>query len=440
LEEQMKNYRYLIPAALILLMILSTYKLISDAAKKKEAYYGYIEEARDYAGQGITVDAIESYQNALKMYPTLELYLEVGNHFKENELDREAVDWGESLIKRYPKDAGSYEYLLDEYMELQDYKSCFRLNSTMKKRNVTSGKLKEMIDSIQYVYTMDYSTFANVSVFSEDRCAVQDKDGMWGYIDNTGSIRIGTKYKSAGAYGSKLAAVQDEDGALYYIDPEGNKKRVPDLDIKYNTLGYVGDEVFTASDGTSYGFYDMNYNKLSGPYEYAGTLNLNVAAVKNNKKWMLADRNGQPLNTVKYQNIKLDEKEIAYRNERAFVQIENKYYMVDGTGNQVTNIAYQDAKTFLSQSYAPVKQNGKWGFTDADGNMVIKPMYEDARGFINGLAAVKSNGSWGYINEENEMVIESSFEDAMDFNNDGCAFIKQQDQWSLLILFSHNYD
>jgi len=136
----------------------------------------------------------------------------------------------------------------------------------------------------------------------------------------------------------------------------------------------------------------------------------------------------------------LDEKEIAYRNERAFVQIENKYYMVDGTGNQVTNIAYQDAKTFLSQSYAPVKQNGKWGFTDADGNMVIKPMYEDARGFINGLAAVKSNGSWGYINEENEMVIESSFEDAMDFNNDGCAFIKQQDQWSLLILFSHNYD
>jgi len=436
----MKNYRYLIPVALILLMIVSTCKLTSDAAKKEEAYNGYIEEARDYAGQGITVDAIESYQNALNMNPTLELYLEVGNYFKENELDREAVDWGESLIKRYSKDAGSYEYLLGEYMELQDYNSCFRLNSTMKKRNVTSGKLNEMIDSIQYAYTIDYSTFTNVSVFSENRCAVQDQDGLWGYIDNTGNVCIGTGYKAAGAYGSELAAVQDEDGALYYIDPEGNKKRVPDLDIEYSTLGYIGDEVFTASDGTSYGFYDMKYNKLSGSYEYAGTLNLNVAAVRNNEEWMLVDRSGQPLNAVKYQDIKLDEKEIAYRNERAFVQIENKYYMVDGTGNQITNTAYEDAKTFLSQSYAPVKQDGKWGFTDVAGNMVIKPMYEDARGFINGLAAVKLNGTWGYINEENEMVIENSFEGAMDFNSDGCTFIKQEDQWSLLMLFSHNYD
>ena len=71
--------------------------------------------------------------------------------------------------------------------------------------------------------------------------------------------------------------------------------------------------------------------------------------------------------------------------------------------------------------------------------MVIEPQYDDARSFSNGYAAVQKDGKWGFINSDNEMVIEPEFEDARGFNSLMRSFVKKEEKWYLLCLYSNNY-
>lgn len=433
----MKNYKWIVPILLVLLFVGSIYSILDTKIGEKKEYKQCVKAAREYAALDIQVDAQACYDRALQIEPSLALSLEIGQYYKDTFQERMSRTWAEQIVTDYPKEAEAYEFLMELYIENQDYISCFQLSDKMQKRKISSPKLEKQIAGIQNRFYLNGS-FENVGVYSQGLCPVENR-GVWGYVTASGKKAFENGYLQAGNFSDKLAPVVDGSGKTFFIDPQGNKKRVVVGVDNVKSLGIMTDGMFALYNGENWSFYDDNYKYQFGKYEQTSSLANGVAAVKKNHRWYLVNRKGKNLTGAWYDGIVTDEKQTVYRNERCFVYKNIGYYLVDEKGKAVTKQKYQGAKLFNDDTYAAVKIKDKWGFVDKDGKMVIQPTYEDARSFSDGYAAVCQAGKWGFIDMQGKMVISPQFEDTKDFNEQGCVFVKLDGMWQLLIMYKYNH-
>lgn len=439
----MKNYKKLVPIVLIAVLLLSWYKLLSTKLDGAQEYNEYLKTAREYAEDGVTKYAIEYYNLALSVNENIDLYIEVAEYYKGQEKTEEYLAWAEQAMAIYPTNSKAYDAVLNANMLREDYDSCYDVLEMAEKRGVSSEYMKETKKQIAYFYKFDYNNYDNVMIYSNNYCAVQD-EGLWGFVDRYGNLRIGCKYSTVGAYTqSNFVSVVNKDGEAYFIDKEGSKVIALDKDITRAGL-LVGDVIAVQKSDGTYVYINQSGEEIIKPaegtvYEYASTMNNGVAAVKTNNVWMLIDSTGKQLVKKTYTDIKLDEKEIVFRNDRLFVQdTDGLYIMIDCDGKQIGKHRFEDARLFSSESYAAVKINGKWAFIDKNGELISDKTYDDARSFSNGLAAVCINGKWGFVDENEKLRIDAIFDGASDFNEKGSCFVKNGDTWQLLKLYRLN--
>jgi len=434
----MSNYRKWVPLILGLCLVLSWYKLISGNVSIGDEYNQYLTEARKYAEDGITKYAVQNYNMALEVKSSPELYVEVANYYKGQNNTKEFVVWAENAVLEYGTSSVAYDCLLDAYLTVKDYESCYDVLEVIEKREVKSDYIEQVKEQIYYYYQLDYDTFDDVGIYSNNYCAVKSKDA-WGFVDRYGSLRVGCKYPTVGAYTrTNFVSVVNAEGNAYFIDKSGSKVLV--FDDKYGQFGLLADNVIAArtKDG-KYEYITQDGEVLFGGYDYATTMNGGVAAVVQDGVCLLIGSDGKQLTKNTYSSVIMDEKQIVYRNERLFVENQNgKYIMIDSSGKQIGKQEYDDAKLFSSESYAAVKINGEWSFADKNGKSLSDKKYEDARSFNNGLAAVKIDGKWGFIDETGTICIEPQFDDAKDFNEKGSCFVKEDASWKLLKLYRLN--
>ena len=434
----MKKYRALVPVVLIVLMAASWYMLIHDAVTVESSYKSYLSEARKYAEDGITKYAIENYNSALDIKQTPEIYSEVAEYYKGQGKDAEYVAWCEKFFETFPTNAKAYDCVLDAYLTDKDYKSCYDVLETASKRHVSSDYIEQVSADIMYVYKLDFNTYEDVRIYSNNYSPVKSHE-LWGFVDRYGNQRIGCKYNEVGAYTqSNFASVVNTSGETYFIDKSGSKVLVAKEKFKYFGLLVNGKIVAQKTNG-KYTYVDQDFQCLFGDYDFASTINEDVAVVKNGDRWEIIDGSGKTLANANYADIKLDEKQIAYRNGRLFVATSiGSYIMVDKSGKQVGDLVFEDAKVFSGDAPAAVKLNGKWCFVNADGELISDKKYDDARSFSNGLAAVCIDGKWGFVDMNENIAIEPVFFDAKDFNDLGSCFVKTGDKWQLLKLYRLN--
>lgn len=434
----MKNYRALVPIVMILLMVVSWYMLISEAMETEEEYNLNITEARKYAEKGITKYAIDYYTKALEIKDSTDIYVEVAEYYKKQGKQEEYLSWCIDFFDKYPKEPKAYDCLLQSYMECKDYESCYDILTTATKRNVSSDYIKEVTEKIKYVYTFDFNTYEDVSVYSNNFCAVCNK-GVWGFVDRYGKVRIACKYVDVGAFTkTNYASVVNADGEAYFIDKTGSKILV--ATDTYKNFGLLVGGIIPAQkiDG-KYVYVNQDLKELFGEYDYASTINNDIAAVLNGNKWSLIKANGDKVTEETYVDVKLDEKNIAYRNDRLFVSKNGScYIMIDGKGKQIGSLTFEDAKVFASTDSAAVKIDGKWRFISKDGKLVSDKKYDDARSYINDLAAVCIDGKWGFVDRNENIVIDAQFNGTKDFNEKGSCFVNTGDKWQLLKLYRLN--
>ena len=236
------------------------------------------------------------------------------------------------------------------------------------------------------------------------------------------------------------SAVTTAEDEIYFVDASGNR-----------TMNYKGEEaaqelgLFTANRywakiGDVYAYYNEKGEKLSDNYQRAVNFNGDFAMVQQNDRWTLVNSKFEQIGDKEYANIIIDDNGYAIRKGLLFANYEGKGYQLTNTdGETVSEEYYEDARLMIDGTYAAVQKDGKWGFIDAEGKVVIEPQYDDARSFSNGYAAVQKDGKWGFINSDNEMVIEPEFEDARGFNSLMRSFVKKEEKWYLLCLYSNNY-
>lgn len=433
----MKNYKFLVPIVLVALFFGSIYMLYDMKANELNKFNTTLAAARDSREKDIQIDAENYYKDALTQKPSMELYLEIGDFFLETKQMKKAVELGTTITTEYPKDAKGYEFLLGIYEQQQDYIACFDVIETVNKRKLHSDIVSAVTERIQYTFFFN-GEYQDVGVYSGGFCPVQI-EGKWGYVNQVGDKKIGTRYQYTGPFSGGLAPIIDAEGATYFIDESGNKKHVLLGVETVAKLGLIENELFSMSDGSKWNFYNANHELVFGGFDDASAIGNGIAAVKNGQSWTIVDRNGTDLTGKTYTSVIMDEKLVVSRNGRLFISNGSGYQMISTTGEIVGSTTYEDARLFLDNTYAAVKLNGKWGFVDDQGNMVIEPQFEDARSFSNGFAAVKKDGLWGFITKTGAVAIEPQFEDAKDFNSNGCAFIFVDNAWMLLRLYKSNH-
>ena len=149
----------------------------------------------------------------------------------------------------------------------------------------------------------------------------------------------------------------------------------------------------------------------------------------------MINEKGNQVGESEYDDVILDEIGFSVRQKRAFVKQNGMVIMIDTNGKKIGQDSYEDAKPFNAEGYAAIKKNGKWGFVDINGKVVIEPKYENARSFSNGNAAIMENGKWGFINKKQSQIVECRFDDAKDFSQKKSCFVKENEQWNLIVFY-----
>ena len=185
-----------------------------------------------------------------------------------------------------------------------------------------------------------------------------------------------------------------------------------------------------------YHYCDFSFNELFGAYDYAGSFAGGIAAVKDGANWYFIDEKGNRLSDNNYEDIKLDDKGIAFRNGAALVKSGGEYYLVDDKEKKIGSDTYKDADAFNSDQPAAVFNGSMWGYVDPTGKLVCEYKYSEARSFSNGFAAFRDGDKWGYIDLQNfNTAIEPAFEDVGDFSTSRSAFVKGEKGWDVIALY-----
>lgn len=431
------NVRALIIVGLIVAFVLSWYTMISDGVKTTRQYNNYISTARDKAQYEIFNDAQDNYLAALAMSDTIELRDEIASFYKAMQKTGDYVGFCEETMKKYPYEPMSYVRLAEHYKDTGSFYTFFNLIETANKRQIVSEELNALVEEVAYEYELTAVLFKEVSCYSDGYFAGMREDGKWGYINKYGTTQLRFTYLDAHIFTPEgLASVQNQKGEYILIDAYGWTKAVDQVgrDIE-DCTNLIAGKIAIKYDG-KYHYCDSQMQELFGSYDYASAFNCGVAAVKDGEKWYVINEAGEKVSDRAFNDIKVDDKGVAFRNNIAFAKNGDKYILIDPQCNQVGTQAWDDVDAFNGDLYAAVKVGTKWGYVDFTGKEVVPCQYTNAKSFSNGFAAIERNGKWGYIVKDTfEEVIECQFEGANDFSDGGSAFIYKDGFWTLLKVY-----
>ncbi|MBN1458247.1 MAG: WG repeat-containing protein [Armatimonadetes bacterium] len=303
-------------------------------------------------------------------------------------------------------------------------------------------------------------------------------DGEWGYIDNTGAIKIAPQFDSAGEFSEGLARIAyTEDGETKqgYIDTSGKVVIRPqfayaedffegmavvgELDDagNPNVCGYIdtsgalaipmryvyalrfqeGFAVVGARGGGAF-FIDKTGATLWGPFDLAMGFCEGLSYVRKGDRQGFIDKNGDW--AIELESATLDMSsylssifpfptasggfseglmglQSTSASSRPAIGDADKGY-IDTTGAWVIEPQFNHECTF-SEGLAAVCLGGKWGYVDRMGTWVIRPQFDFTQGFVKGMAVVGTRESdrmrFGYIDRTGALVVPAVFAEAHDF-------------------------
>lgn len=434
-----RGMKILITVALVALVVVSWKEMFDTTNALQNEYDGYLENARDKRDKELNGEALDFYNAALSMHDSVELRDEIAEFYYSINSLKKYVNFCEETMSVYPYDETAYIRMAEYYSGTKNYVSCFNVLNMASKRGLDSDRLLEIRNEFQYEYEYIKYGYEEVSIFSNGVCAVKRTGSNWGFVDSYGTIKLGFNYRKASDYNGAYVAVQLESGEYAFIELTGRQKSKTTNNYNVEECLYLfEDKVATKYDG-KYHYCNFEFEELFGSFDYAGTFSGGVAAAMNDGKWFIIDSNGSQVGEKVYEEIKVDEKGVAFRKGVAFAKENGKYILIDSTGKQIGNDSWIDVDCFNSGQPAAVSNGESWGYVDITGQLIIDYQYDNAKSFSNDFAAVNIEGKWGYIElEDNSLKIDCQFIDAMDFSPRGTAFVKLHDGWDLIKFYSYN--
>ena len=251
-----------------------------------------------------------------------------------------------------------------------------------------------------------------INAFSEGLAAIQNANGLWGYIDQTGKIVIPCEWESAGSFNKGIASIR-KYGKYGCINSMG-QLIVPCQWNGYSPISFSEGLAAVQNEDKLWGFIDMS-GVLVIPCVWEGVLTPRfsggLAAVEKDGKMGYINTNGDVVIPCDYQYAS------AFSHGFAGVQDKEGLFFIDTSGS----IAFPEIPhatgldSFREDGIAFLEFDDYTGiFIDTKGNTVcsLTAEYRYRSNFREGLAGIaKQNeqGEWigceGYIDRTGTIVI-----------------------------------
>ena len=418
---------------LCVLLGLSWYAAISETLNNPKKLAAHMEAAAEFEAQGIYVDAITEYEQALTYRPNdLEISLKMANAY----LQMGNSSKFENICKEYAKinqnDTAAMDCLMDYYSENEYSVDAVKfLNDFLAEYPENENAQKWML-KFKGSFTTMYGTYEEKPQIAYETMVIMKEDGKYLITDRKGKKLFETTYEEIHPFSKDGFALVKSEGVYSYIDKDGQRRLLAEKG--YTNLGMLQGGRTIATKNDKFAYLDQ---KLKPVTEFAwDALTLieeGMGAGQKNGKWAILNKNGEAQTEYIYEDVSVDENGFCSVQERIFVKEQGSYKMLNKKLEVVGELKFEAARPFAEGAYAAVCVNGKWGFVNTDGELVIECAYDDAQSFNNGFAAVCVDGKWGYIDESGYMAIEPQFTDAMGVSEEGVAAVLLE-EWQLIQL------
>ncbi len=264
-----------------------------------------------------------------------------------------------------------------------------------------------------------------------------ERDGKWGYMDETGAIRIAPEYEYAKVFRFGLG-VAKRNGYYGLLGAEG-----PITEFEFDQLGELSNDRVLAAYGAQYGYLNEKGELAIEPiYDAASDFRDGLAAVCVQGQWGYVDVEGNLRIGMQYASA------TDFGDGLAAVWKEgNGYLLIDRNGRIKARLSLIPGGAFSCGRMLVANGEDKLGYIDTKGKTVIEPIYDGADSFYEDLVAVQSDGAWGYIDREGNWVVEPAFDDAWRFSEgyapvlvDGLwGYIDREGNWAIEPQFEEAY-
>ncbi len=220
------------------------------------------------------------------------------------------------------------------------------------------------------------------------------KEGKWGFIDQTGAIVIAPQFDSYSDFQDGLARMTQNDRVVF-IDRAGKIVLKPDFQI-----------VEDFSEGLA-------------PVNNGEKRNRHIGLILETGRWGYIDKTGQLALPMKFTHAE------AFREGLAAVELDKRKGFIDRAGKLLFELPFDVTMEFHEGVVAALLR-GNLAYYDRNGKKLDTPPLDPGpsyHSFSEGLATIETNGKSGYINQAGKLVIPAEFLDAEDFS-EGLAAVQ----------------
>ena len=189
----------------------------------------------------------------------------------------------------------------------------------------------------------------------------------WGFVDQDGRTVILPQFTKVGDFSEELCAVMNKDNKWGFIDKKGN------LIINYQFEdvidGFIQGQAVVMLSG-KYGIIDIKGKCIVNPIYDKMLVDGESYLVENNGKFGWCNRLGEIMIDCQF-----DEASQFENNDLAAIRIGNKYGYVNKTGKICISPQFDQAYPF-NGACALVNYGLKFGLIDENGKYIINPIYD----------------------------------------------------------------
>lgn len=276
--------------------------------------------------------------------------------------------------------------------------------------------------------------YAQVGTYQEDRLAIQDTLGKWGFLDRSGAPVVACTHQKVRAYQDGMAAYRSHYRWGYY-DHAGRAI----TKAAYIRCGdFSENKAWVQMGGARRGYINKEGVVLfEGRYSVLTDFHQGRAGVKvSGKGWGIVDEQGNYIlaPSKRYKKVLPFNK-----HGLAFVKVGKKYRLINRQGEWVGKRRYGTIRPYTDgiaivryqrlQGFHIGKRNRKWALIDTTGRAITKKQFRYVRSFVEGRACFRGdNGRLGYLDRQGASVVAPQYLKASDFKNNRAVVFQRYDQ------------
>ena len=249
-----------------------------------------------------------------------------------------------------------------------------------------------------------------------------DTNGLWGYADSSGPLRIDCRYGFAQPFERGLSIARGR-GGFGVINLEGDTVVPFEYEHVYSSAcGY-----YVGKDSSGYAILNTKTKQRQAvPYEFLLAFDKGgLAAFSQNNRWGYVDTNGMVVIPATYELFR------SFKGAPlTMVGDRGKVGVINRAGHLVMPL-FCDGAGICQEERIAVQRNDNWGYLSLNGQLVIPMIYHNARAFNENRAAVAYRRGWGYIDRAGKLVIPMVYKHVSDFKQ-GVAAVETDSGWQLI--------